>query len=396
VEFRPTEEQERFRREVHDWLVANLPAGWGTPAYRKPEEPGEKVAFARRWQRRLHEGGWAGLHWPREYGGRGATPIEQLVFAEEYARVGAPPMIDIGVGPGLVGPTLIHHGTDAQKARFLPRILFGDDVWCQGFSEPNAGSDLAACRTRADLDGDEFRVTGQKIWTSYARWADWCILVVRTDPHAAKHEGLSFLLVDMRSPGVTIRPLVEMTGVAWFNEVFFDDVRVPRANMVGALNEGWRIAITTLAHERGGSAPHARLAGELTAMLAMARGMRAGGTPATGDPVHRQRLAQAWIETEVVRLVAYKQVSDLMRTGHPGPEGSYLKLLWSETDVRMKETGIALQGAYALLERGDPHAVDAGRWQYEYLWSRAASIYAGTSEVQRNIIAQRVLGLPRR
>jgi alkylation response protein AidB-like acyl-CoA dehydrogenase len=166
--------------------------------------------------------------------------------------------------------------------------------------------------------------------------------------------------------------------------------------MVGALNEGWRIAITTLAHERGGSAPHARLAGELTAMLAMARGMRAGGTPATGDPVHRQRLAQAWIETEVVRLVAYKQVSDLMRTGHPGPEGSYLKLLWSETDVRMKETGIALQGAYALLERGDPHAVDAGRWQYEYLWSRAASIYAGTSEVQRNIIAQRVLGLPRR
>jgi alkylation response protein AidB-like acyl-CoA dehydrogenase len=396
VEFRPTEEQERFRREVHDWLVANLPAGWGTPAYRKPEEPGEKVAFARRWQRRLHEGGWAGLHWPREYGGRGATPIEQLVFAEEYARVGAPPMIDIGVGPGLVGPTLIHHGTDAQKARFLPRILSGDDVWCQGFSEPNAGSDLAACRTRADLDGDEFRVTGQKIWTSYARWADWCILVVRTDPHAAKHEGLSFLLVDMRSPGVTIRPLVEMTGVAWFNEVFFDDVRVPRANMVGALNEGWRIAITTLAHERGGSAPHARLAGELTAMLAMARGMRAGGTPATGDPVHRQRLAQAWIETEVVRLVAYKQVSDLMRTGHPGPEGSYLKLLWSETDVRMKETGIALQGAYALLERGDPHAVDAGRWQYEYLWSRAASIYAGTSEVQRNIIAQRVLGLPRR
>jgi len=395
VDFRPTEAQERFRREVREWLVAHLPAGWGTPEFRKPEDPGEKVAFARRWQRTLYEGGWAGLHWPREYGGRGATPIEQLIFAEEYARVGAPPMIDIGVGPGLTGPTLIHHGTDAQKARFLPRILTGDDVWCQGFSEPGAGSDLAACRTRADLDGDEFRVTGQKIWTSYARWADWCILIVRTDFTVPKHKGLTFLLVDMKSPGVTIRPLVEMTGVAWFNEVFFDDVRVPRSNMVGDLNQGWQIAITTLAHERGGSAPHARLAGELAAMIRMARGMTTAGAPATRDPIHRQRLARAWIDTEVVRLVAYRQVSEMMRTGHPGPEGSYLKLLWSESDIRMKEAGIALQGPYAQIERGDARAVDAGRWQYEYLWSRAASIYAGTSEVQRNIIAQRVLGLPR-
>jgi alkylation response protein AidB-like acyl-CoA dehydrogenase len=395
VDFRPTEAQERFRHEVHDWLVAHLPAGWGSPGYRRPDEPGEKVAFARRWQRTLHEGGWAGLHWPREYGGRGATPLEQLIFAEEYARVGAPSMIDIGVGPGLVGPTLIHHGTDAQKTRFLPKILTGEEVWCQGFSEPNAGSDLAACRTRADLDGDEFRVTGQKIWTSYARWADWCILVVRTDPHAPKHKGLSFLLVDMRSPGITIRPLVEMTGVAWFNEVFFDDVRVPRANMVGELNRGWQIAITTLAHERGGAVPHARLASELADLLAMARGLGADGASVTADPVHRQRLAQAWIETEIVRLVTYRQVFDLMRTGQPGPEGSYLKLLWSEADIRMKEAGIALEGAYALITRGDPHAIDGGRWQYEYLWSRAASIYAGTSEVQRNIIAQRVLGLPR-
>jgi alkylation response protein AidB-like acyl-CoA dehydrogenase len=396
VDFRPTEAQERFRREVRDWLVAHLPPGWGTPAHRPPEDPSEKVAFARRWQRTLFDGGWAGLHWPREYGGRGATAIEQLIFAEEYARAGAPSMIDIGVGPGLVGPTLIHHGTDAQKERFLRRILTGEDVWCQGFSEPNAGSDLAASRTRAELDGDEFRVTGQKIWTSYARWADWCILLARTDPQAPKHAGLSFLLVDMRSPGITIRPLVEMTGVAWFNEVFFDDVRVPRADMVGELNQGWQIAITTLAHERGGAAPHARLGGELAAMLAMARRMTTGGAPATADPVHRQRLAQAWIETELVRLVSYKQVSDVMRTGHPGPEGSYLKLLWSETDMRMKEAGIALQGAYATVERGDPRAIDEGRWQYEYLWSRAASIYAGTSEVQRNIIAQRVLGLPRR
>ena len=239
MDFRLSPAEARFQREVHDWLVANLPAGWGTPAYRKPEEPAEKVRFARWWQGRLHEGGWAGLHWPREYGGRGATPIEQFLFAEEYTRTGAPSMIDIGVGPALVGPTLIQHGTEQQKRRFLRRILTGEEVWCQGFSEPNAGSDLAACRTRAELRGQVFHVTGQKIWTSYARFADWCILVVRTDVHAPKHKGLSFLLVDMKSPGITIRPLIEMTGVAWFNEVFFDDVRVPREHMVGELNQGW-------------------------------------------------------------------------------------------------------------------------------------------------------------
>jgi alkylation response protein AidB-like acyl-CoA dehydrogenase len=380
MDFRLTEAEARFQREVHDWLVANLPSGWGTSGFVKPEDPGEKVRFARWWQGRLHEGGWAGLHWPTEYGGRGATPIEQFLFAEEYTRVGAPPMIDIGVGPGLVGPTLIHHGTEAQKRRFLPKILTGEEVWCQGFSEPNAGSDLAACRTRAELRGDFFHVSGQKIWTSYARFADWCILVTRTDFQAPKHKGLTFLLVDMKTPGITIRPLVEMTGVAWFNEVFFDDVRVPRENMVGALNEGWQIAITTLAHERAGSAPHARIARR---------------TGAAGDRRWRQRLAQSFIETEIVRLLVYKQVTEVMRRGQPGPEGSYLKLVWSETDQRLKDLAIELHGPYAALARGAGPALDAGRWEYEYLWARAASIYAGTSEVQRNVISQRVLGLPR-
>jgi alkylation response protein AidB-like acyl-CoA dehydrogenase len=390
MDFRLTEAEARFQREVHDWLVANLPSGWGTSGFVKPEDPGEKVRFARWWQGRLHEGGWAGLHWPTEYGGRGATPIEQFLFAEEYTRVGAPPMIDIGVGPGLVGPTLIHHGTEAQKRRFLPKILTGEEVWCQGFSEPNAGSDLAACRTRAELRGDFFHVSGQKIWTSYARFADWCILVTRTDFQAPKHKGLTFLLVDMKTPGITIRPLVEMTGVAWFNEVFFDDVRVPRENMVGALNEGWQIAITTLAHERAGSAPHARIAGEMRDVMALAR-----RTGAAGDRRWRQRLAQSFIETEIVRLLVYKQVTEVMRRGQPGPEGSYLKLVWSETDQRLKDLAIELHGPYAALARGAGPALDAGRWEYEYLWARAASIYAGTSEVQRNVISQRVLGLPR-
>jgi alkylation response protein AidB-like acyl-CoA dehydrogenase len=390
MDFRLGDAEARFAREVHDWLVANLPAGWGTTGHARPEEPGEKVRFARWWQGRLHAGGWAGLHWPVEYGGRGATPIQQFLFAETYTQVGAPSMIDIGVGPGLVGPTLIHHGTEEQKRRFLRPILTGEEVWCQGFSEPNAGSDLAACRTRAELRGDDFYVTGQKIWTSYARFADWCILLVRTDPQAPKHRGLTFLLVDMRTPGITIRPLVEMTGVAWFNEVFFDEVRVPRTRMVGRLNDGWSIAITTLAHERGGSAPHARLQGELREVFGLARRL---GTAA--DDRYRQRLAQSFIETEILRLLAYKQVTDMMREGQPGPEGSYLKLLWSEVDIRMKELAIEMEGPYAALARGSHAAIDAGRWEYEYLWSRAAGIYAGTSEVQRNVIAQRVLGLPR-
>ncbi len=390
MDFRLTAAEERFQAEVRAWLRANLPAGWGTPAFARPEDPAEKVRFARWWQRRLYEGGWAGLHWPREYGGRGATPLEQFLFAEVYAQEAAPPMIDLGVGPALVGPTLIHHGTDAQKRRFLPRILTGEDVWCQGFSEPNAGSDLANVRTRAERRGDGFLVTGQKIWTSYARFADWCILLVRTDPAAPKHKGLTFLLVDMTSPGITVRPLVEMTGVAWFNEVFFDDVRVPVENMVGGLNEGWTIAVTTLAHERSGSAPHARLAGEMRDVVDLAR--RLG---ATGDPRVRQRLAATWVEAEIVRLLAWKNVDGIMRAGRPGPEGSCLKLAWSELDMRMKALAIELLGPWAQVERGDPRAVDGGRWQYEYLWSRAASIYAGTSEIQRNIIAQRVLGLPR-
>src|SRR5437870_9730687 len=390
MDFRLSPAEARFQREVNEWWVANLPAGWGTPDYRKPEEPAEKVRFARGWQGKLHEGGWAGLHWPREYGERTATPNDKSLYSEENTRVCTPSMIDIGLGPALVGPTLIQHGTEPQKRRFLRRILAGQEVWCQGFSEPNAGSDLAACRTRAELRGDVFHVTGQKIWTSYARFADWCILVVRTDVHAPKHKGLSFLLVDMNSPEITIRLLVEMTGVAWFNEVFFDDVRVPHEHMVGELNQGWQIAITTLAPERGGSAPHARLAGEMRDVLELAHRL---GT--ARDARWRQRLAQSFIETEILRLLAYQQVTDPMREGHPGPEGSYLKLVWSETDARMKELEIELEGPYAALGRGSPRAIDGGRWEYEYVWARAATIYAGTSEVQRNVIAPRVLGLPR-
>jgi alkylation response protein AidB-like acyl-CoA dehydrogenase len=395
MDLRDTPEQARFRAAVRAWLGANLPPGWGTPAWREPADAGERVAFARAWQRRLFEGGWAGLDWPQEHGGRGAGPLEQVIYLEEYARAEAPDLIQLSVGTSLVGPTLVAHGTRAQRERFLLPILRGEELWCQGFSEPNAGSDLAGLRARGELRGDEFVVTGQKIWTSFAQHSDWCILVVRTDPGAPRHRGLSFLLVDMRSPGITVRPLREMTGEAWFNEVFFDGVRVPRENLVGELHRGWDVVLTTLAHERGSSSQHARLAAELERLTALARRTRRGGRPASEDPRVRQKLAEFATGVAILRMTAYRNASRLERTGHPGPEGSTLKLLWSELDQRVKELAIELLGPAGLVPAGDPRAVEDGRWCHAWLWSRASTIYAGTSEIQRNIIAQRVLGLPR-
>ena len=391
MEFRLSAAEEAFRADVRNWLRSNLPAGWGTAAYRQPSTAAEKIAASKRWQATLHRGGWAGITWPQQFGGRGATLVEQLIFNEECAAANAPDSINLSVALGLVGPTLMACGTPEQQARFLPRILRGDDIWCQGFSEPNAGSDLASLKTRGEVDGDSIVVTGQKIWTSFAQYADWCILVVRTNPRAArKHDGLSFLLVDMKSPGITIRPLVEITGEAWFNEVFFDAVRVPRANVVGEVDRGWDVVLTTLAHERGGAAPHARLRRELHALVNLARRRGPVRTPRT-----RQQLGQLAIEVQLAKLTAYRNVTVIQRTGKPGPEGSILKLFWSELEQRMMDIAAELLGPYASLVSADGRAPDAGFWARELLWTRSATIYAGTSEVQRNIIAQRVLGLPR-
>jgi alkylation response protein AidB-like acyl-CoA dehydrogenase len=393
MDFTFTPAEEAFRARVREWLSANLPEGWGTPAFPKPQAPAEKVAFARQWQRKLYDGGWAGISWPKEYGGQALSPLEQLMFHEETFAAGAPDMIDIAIGFNLAGPTLIHHGTEAQKKRFLDPILRGDEVWCQGFSEPGAGSDLAALRTRGEVKGDHLVVNGQKVWTSYASHADWCILIVRTDPDAPKHRGLTFVLLDMKTPGITIRPLVEMTGVAWFNEVFFENVVIPRDLVVGDLNRGWEIAITTLSHERGSVVPYQRLRRHLEGVTALARRLSNAGPPA--DPLVRQRLAQLEMDVEVLRLSVYRNITQVMRSGRPGPEGSMLKLLWSELEQRIMETASWLSGPYAQLDEHAPEAYDQGRWQYGTLWSRAATIYAGTSEIQRNIISQRVLGLPR-
>ncbi len=395
MELQLTPEQERFRTTVRDWLATYLPAGWGTAAYHAPETPTEQVEFARRWQHTLHDGGWAGITWPKEYGGRGAGIVEQLIYNEEYAYARAPDILSLKIGLSLVGPTLMACGAPWQKERFLPKILTGDEIWCQGFSEPNAGSDLASLKTKAELRGDEFIVTGQKIWTSVAQHADYCMLVVRTNPEGPKHRGLTFLLVDMKSSGITIRPLREMTGEAWFNEVFFDEVRVPRANVVGEVNGGWNVVITTLAHERSGTTPHVRLQAEQRRLADLARRTRHNGSRAADDPIVRQKIAQFAIEVAVLRYTAYRNVTMIQRTGIPGPEGSILKIFWSELEQRLKDTAIEILGPFGLLPRGEPRTVDSGFWAYELLWSRSATIYAGTSEVQRNIIAQRVLGLPR-
>jgi alkylation response protein AidB-like acyl-CoA dehydrogenase len=316
------------------------------------------------------------------------------MFHEECFSAGAPDMIDIAIGPNLTGPTLIHCGTEAQKQRFLDPILRGDEVWCQGFSEPGAGSDLAALRTRGEVKGDHLVVNGQKVWTSYARYADWCILIVRTDPDAAKHRGLTFVLLDMKTPGITVRPLVEMTGVAWFNEVFFDNVMIPRDMVVGEINRGWDIVVTTLSHERGTAVPYHRLKHHLDGIAALACRL-SKDVQRISDPLVRQRLATIAIDVEVLRLTVYRNLTHIMRSGHPGSGGSILKLLLSELEQRIMEAAMWISGPYAQLDEHSPQAYDEGRWQYGYLWSRAATIYAGTSEIQRNIIAQRVLGLPR-
>lgn len=388
-------EEAAFRAKARAWLAANLPGGWGTPEYQKPTTPEEEVAFLKSWQRTLHAGGWAGLDWPAAFGGREVGLVEHMIWNEEYTRARGPNMISLSVGLSLVGPTLIAEGADWQKERFLAPILRGEEVWCQGFSEPNAGSDLAALRTRGDVRGDEIVVNGQKIWTSFAHQADWCILVVRTDPQSKKHKGLTFLLVDMNTPGITIRPLIEMTGHAWFNEVFFDDVRVPIENVVGEIDRGWDIVMTTLAVERGSSAQHARLTADLELLIAAAKRTPMGERTADQDPEVRQKLMDFASRVMVMKMSAYRNISALQDKGIPGPEGSTLKIIWSELDQELKQAALDILGPAGMVGEGDPLTVDEGYWAYESLWSRAATIYAGTSEVQRGIIANRVLGLPR-
>jgi alkylation response protein AidB-like acyl-CoA dehydrogenase len=389
MDLRFSPEDEQYRVKLRTWLEENL------PQEARPTEQDAEFAYRRAWQRQLYAGGWVGINWPKAYGGQGATLIQQAIYAQEMTRAKAPQPAN-GLGIGIVGPTLMHHGTEEQKKRFIPKILSGEEIWCQGFSEPNSGSDLASLQTKAVLDGDDFVVNGQKIWTSLGQYADWCILLVRTDTNAPKHRGISYLLVDMHSPGITVRPLKQITGNAEFNETFFDNVRVPKHNLVGELNEGWRIAMTTLTYERGISslATQVRIKQQLDAMIDYARTTRKNGTMLAQDPVLRQQLARAYIGVEIMLLNLYRGITTRLRGKPAGPEASLDKLYWSELDKWMQELGMELQGPYSQLMEESKHAVP-GNWQYNFLRSRAGTIYSGTSEIQKNIIGERVLGLPK-
>jgi len=386
-------EELQFRDELREWLRANVPRDW-SEWREKPIE--ESFQYLRAWQRKLHEGRWAAVSWPKEYGGRSATLTQQAIFWEEMTRVEAPPMANT-LGLGLIGPTIIAYGTEAQKKRFIPNILSAKEIWCQGFSEPNAGSDLASLQTEARLDGDHYIVNGQKVWTSYGWVGDWSELVVRTDPNAPKHKGLTVLLIDMKSPGVEVRPLRQMTGESEFNEMFFHDVRVPVENVLGKVNDGWNVAVGTLMYERGsfGARLHPLFKRNISRLIELSRKFQKNGHPAAQDPLTRQKLAQCYAEIEIMRLNQLRAFSRITATGAPGPEGSIQKIFWSELNQRLQQVAQEMLGPYGQLLGGDSRAVDKGIWSYGYLRARGNTIEAGTSEVQRSIIGHFVLGLPK-
>jgi alkylation response protein AidB-like acyl-CoA dehydrogenase len=383
VRFTPQDEE--FRADVRGWLEANLTGefaglrGAGGPG-REHERHDERLA----WNRHLAAAGWTCLGWPAEHGGRGATLAQQVIYYEEYARSGAPARISI-VGEELLGPTLIAFGTPEQRRRFLPPIRAVRELWCQGYSEPGAGSDLASVATRAALDGAEWVITGQKVWTSLAHIADWCFVLARTEAGSRRGTGLSYLLVPMHQPGVTVRPIRQLTGTAEFNEVFFDGARTAAANVVGEPGDGWRIAKATLAIERGAAmlGQQVGFRRELADLVEVARHTEAGT-----DPLLRDRLARAWIGLEVIRAYALDTLA-----GENPAEASVLQVLWSRWHRDLGELAMDVLGASAAVVRGEPYDLD--EWQRLFLFSRADTIYGGSDEIQRNIIASRALGLPR-
>ncbi len=391
-----TPQEQQFRDEFRAWLESNIPADWQAYESRDEESSRERFEFLRVWQKKMFEAGWVGIHWPKEYGGRGVTIIEQAVFIEEMARAQAPPLINV-LGLSLLGPTLINYGTEEQKQRFLSNILSADEIWCQGYSEPNAGSDLAALRSEAVLDGDHFIVNGQKTWTSFGHYADYCFAVVRTDPDAPKHKGLTYMLIDMHSPGVSLRPLKQMTGESEFNEVFFENVRVPVENVVGCVNDGWNIAIATLMFERGtlGASLQITFKRQIERLIELSHKLTRNGRPASEDSLIRQKLAQMYTEIEIFRMNQMRTLTRMSKTGVPGPEGSIQKIFWSEMNQRMQQVAMEMLGPYGQLTREGDYAVDHGQWAHAYLRSRGNTIEAGTSEIQRNIIGHFVLGLPK-
>jgi alkylation response protein AidB-like acyl-CoA dehydrogenase len=388
MDFRDSADEAAFRAKLREWYAANFDAGQ-VPAAGRPE-----IDYLRAWSRSLYDAGYVGLTWPRDYGGRGLSPTYQAIYFEEMVRAGAPEHIGI-IGLNMAGPTIMTWGTPEQKSKHLARLLSGEEIWCQGFSEPGSGSDLAGARTKAVLDGDEWVVNGQKVWSSWAHIADWCILVVRTDGDAEKHAGLSYLLVDMHAPGVEVRPLKQITGDPEFNEIFFTDVRVPRDSILGKPGDGWKVAMTTLLHERGtlAFALVAQLRQHFTKLVELAERPGPDGRVPADDPVVRDAIAREWIELQGLAFTNYRTLTTLLTKGAPGPESSIVKLVWSEANQRLTKLARGLQGLSGMLD--GEGGVEDGYWQYRQLRSRGNTIEAGTSEILRNIVAERVLSLPR-
>jgi alkylation response protein AidB-like acyl-CoA dehydrogenase len=385
-----SEEDEAFRREVAEWLGVNLSREFAQ--LRGRGGPGDEHALLeerRAWERHLGRAGWSCVGWPTEFGGRGLSLTQQVIFHEEYARAGGPGRLG-HIGEGLLGPTLIAFGSDAQKERFLPRIVRGEEIWCQGYSEPNAGSDLANVQTRARLEGGEWVIDGQKVWTSWAEWADWCFVLCRTDPEAEpKHRGISYLLVPMDQAGVEVRPIVQITGDSEFGEVFYNGARTAAEHVVGEVNGGWRVAMGTLAFERGASTlgQQMQFQNELDEIIEIAR---ANG--AAKDPLIRQRIADAWIGLRIQRYNALRTLSD-SADGELGPASMITKLFWANWHRSLGKLAMDVLGPESELAEGSPYALSG--LQRMYLFSRSDTIYAGSNEIQRNIIGERALGLPR-
>ena len=388
MELKDSPEEQDFREGLRTWLEANLPPGWNTPEWKQPDD---RVAFLKEWTRKLHEAGYSGLAWPKEYGGAGLSPAFQAIAYEELARAEAPDHVGL-IGIGMAGPTIIAAGTDQQKAAYLASILSGEEVWCQGFSEPGSGSDLASLQTRAVPDGDGYRITGQKVWSSFAHFADRCILLARTNPDAPKHKGITFFLLDMHADGVETRPLRQITGEAEFNEIFLDNVFVPRDQIVGEIDQGWQVGITTLMFERGTSTFF--LIGYLDSrfrnLVQLAKETPRNGGVAADDPRIRDRIARTYADIQALRFTNHRSLSTLLKRGVPGPEGSIAKLHWSEAHQRLTHLALEILGPDAALDPGDERS-----WQHRQLRTRGNTIEAGSSEILRNIVAERVLGLPK-
>ncbi len=389
-----SKQDKAFRKQVRAWMKKNVPQKDTSLSRLAPDDP-RRIERAKAWQRSLHQAGYVARGWPKEYGGQGDSDVmRQTIVNEELILARAPGLIGAS-GLTMLGPTLLQCGTEQQKQRYLPTVLTAEEIWCQGYSEPGSGSDLASLRTRAELVGDEFIINGQKVWTSGAQFSDWMFCLVRTDPDAPKHRGISYVLIDMKTPGITVRPLVQMTGDAGFNEVFFEDVRVPRDNLVGELHQGWMVANATLFHERNMLGSTTRTQMMMHNLLRLARSHRRYGKPAAEDPVIRQKLAELLGRVEAMKYHSLRQLTDVIKGRRAGLGAMVNKLVGTELNHDICALALEIMNSYAPLKRGADRVIDNGVWQYEFMFTLGLIIGGGTSQIQKNIISERGLGMPK-